>query len=193
MNRRSIFNFLIVSILLIALSVLVSCASQPEKIPTTYTVDVQKLDQQAILALQPNKDANPFIEPGSLLRGKVNEFVVYRIDISNNRRRTIRIDSIMQDKDQNYIDAYYADMLVEYWDQNATRTSTDQSTLTSYAKKVSLIKKLVVPYATITMGPGKSTYYLVFVGPYPIKRPAKAQIDVSTDDGEYNSFEFTLQ
>lgn len=193
MKRNFILNFLAASILVIALSSLISCASQPEKVPAAYSVDVQKLDQEAILALQPNKDANPFVEPGSLLRGKVNEFVVYRIDISNDHRRTIRIDSIMQDRDQNYIDAYFADRLVEYWDQNSTRTSTDKSTLTSYAKKISLIKKLVVPYATIPIGPGKSTYYLVFVGPYPIKRPAKAQIDVSTDDGEYNSFEFTLQ
>jgi len=193
MKRRSIIYFSITSILLIALATLASCASQPEKLPATYSVDVQKLDQQAILALQPNKDANPFVEPGSILRGKVNEFVVYRIDISNDHSRTIRIDSIMQDRDQNYIDAYFADRLVEYWDQNSTRTSTDKSTLTSYAKKISLIKKLVVPYATIPIKPGKTSYYLVFVGPNPIKRPAKAQIDVSTDDGEYNSFEFTLQ
>ncbi|MGB9686791.1 MAG: hypothetical protein ACPLYX_09880 [Rectinema subterraneum] len=193
MKRRSIFNFITASFLLLAVSVLVSCSSQPKNVPATYAVDIQKLDQQAIFALQPNRDANPFVEPGSLLRGKINEFVVFRIDIFNNLSRTIRIDSIMQDRDQNYIDAYFADKLVEYWDQNSTRTSTDKATLTSYAKKVSLIKKLVVPYATIPIEPGKSTYYLVFVGPYPIKRPAKAQIDVSTDDGEYNSFEFALQ
>jgi len=179
--------------MLIALSILVSCATQPNEIPATYSVHVQKLDERAIHALQPNKDANPFVEPGSLLRGKLNEFIVYKIDISNDHSRTIRIDSIMQDKDLNYIDAYYADRLVEYWDQNSTRTTTEKSTLTNYAKKVSLIKKIVVPYATIVLPPGKIEYYLVFVGPYPIKKPAKLQINVSTDEGEYNSFDFTLQ
>lgn len=177
----------------VALVFLSSCATKPKSIPSTYSVNIQKMDESGIHAIHSSKDVNPFIEPGSLLRGKVNEFVVFKIDISNDHDRTIRIDSIMQDKDQNYIEVYYADRFVEYWDQNSTRTSTDKTTLSNYAKKVSLIKKVVVRADTITINPGEYIYYLVFVGPYPIKRPAHAQIDISTNDGEYNSFEFLLQ
>lgn len=191
MKRQFYITSAKVVIILIVLGLVGSCVSQPKELPAAYSVNIHKLDEREILAIRSKRDANPFIEPGSLLKGKVNEFIVFQIDISIDQTRTIKIDSIMQDREKNYIEAYYPEQLIAYWDQFVTRT--EKASLTSYAKKVSLIKKIVLPTDTLTLYSGEYTYYLVFIGPYPIKKPAQAQIDVSTSSGEYNSFKFTIQ
>jgi len=192
MKRWSCIVSIKLAVFLIVLVLVFSCASQPGKLePISYSANVKKVDEKGILAINSNKYINPFIEPGSLLRGKVNEFAVFQIDFSIDKMRTIRVDSIMYDREKNYIEAYDREMLISYWDLFVTRS--DSQSVKNHAKKVNLIENIVLPKSPIVLHPGNYKYYIIFVGPYPIKKPAQIQIDVSTSMGEYESFKFTIQ
>jgi len=160
-----------------------SCASVKDA-PQQYEVNVKKLNANEIQSIS-NWPINPYIEPGSIIRGKIDEFVVIRIEFKIEREMLISIFGDLKDNDGKYIPIYYSEEFLTYWDQ--FRGSNDRNSTQNFIKKQNLIKQTCIPGSQFKLRPGQYIYYLVFIGPYPIKKPARGRIDISTSFGEYDS------
>jgi len=191
MKRISLIRTSVYIGMFVTFCMIYSCATTDKSLPTSYSVSLQKLDEKEIVSIKTNKSINPYLEPGSIIRGKVNEFVIFKIDLSIENRKTVYIDNAMKDNEGNNVTSYYSESFLAYWDQYSDRTGNFANP--DMAKKRNLIEQTCLPGSQMDLKPGLYSFYLVFIGPYPLSKPAHAQINISTSIGEYNPFQFTIE
>lgn len=166
-----------------------SCASVEDN-PQQYGINVKRLNADEIRAIS-NLQINPYIEPSSIIRGKIDEFIVVRIEFSVEREMLISISSDLKDRNGKHIPIYYVDDLLAYWDQ--FRGSNDKKSIQDFIKKQNLIKQTCIPDSQFRLRPGRYVYYLVFIGPYPIKMPVQGKIEISSSSGAYDLIQIDIE
>jgi len=83
------------------------------------------------------------------------------------------------------------DDLLAYWDQ--FRGSNDKKSIQDFIKKQNLIKQTCIPDSQFRLRPGRYVYYLVFIGPYPIKMPVQGRIEISSSSGAYDLIQIDIE
>lgn len=123
---------------------------------------------------------NPYIEPSSLIRGKIDEFFIVKFSFNLSETKNISILAEAQDDKGASIGRFYtADKFVQYWKLRDAYDEDDNPY--GNAKQVSIQSSCLSSFE-FSQKPGVREYYLPFVSSYPIKRPATIHIQVVADD-----------
>lgn len=134
---------------------------------------------------------NPYLEPRTLIRGKLNEF--YILKLSLNLPEATRISIIAEAKKLDGSEAakvYDQNTFAEFWDAITTVESISGSEI---QKKNSSISRSCIPAFSFTASAGQSEFYIPVAGRNPIPRPAKIYVQVSTGSGEPCVYTATLE
>lgn len=193
-GRRTNFLFLLLKIVLLSLLVLTfqACAHIPEYDSSYPQVAISAGDSQSLLQFGKDYSTNPFLEPRSLLRGKLNEFYIIRIHFNLQEESRVSILAEMSSKDGSSVASpYYRDYLKEYWEIYAERGAASANMAASTKRNV--IDNYVPVSSVFIQKAGQTDLYLPMIGPNPIPRPANIYIQVSVNRGEPVLFEAELR
>lgn len=173
-----------------ALLALGSCATVAVYNPSDPSVTIARATPAEIANFGPSFETNPYMEPRTILRGKLNEFVVIKVAL--NLQKDSRI-SIIADAstaaDPSVAIANDKVALTDYWNF----LSGGEAETPKARKRLSTIDITCIPSLNFTQKAGKSTYYIPFVGKNPIPRPAKIYVQVSAGSGEPAVYTATLE
>lgn len=171
--------------------VLAGCASLPSYDANNPRVSLSKASDKELLFFGNSYVENPYLEPRTLIRGKLNEF--YIVKLSLNLPEAARVSVIAEAKKLDGSEAakvYDQNTFIEFWDANTTVESTSGSEI---QKKNSSITRSCIPAFSFTASAGQTEYFIPFVGKNPIPRPAKIYVQVSTGSGEPAVYTVTLE
>jgi hypothetical protein len=187
MHRSSIgrvfFGVAIVALALISFS---GCATTSKFDPLLPQVSITKATQADIRAFGVSYIDNPYMEPRSLIRGKLNEFFVVKLDF--NLPAEARVSIMAEAKTSGGIEAARARdsySFVEFWD-SMTVMETEKGA--EFQRKVTAIERSCVSSFDFMLRAGKDTLFLPFTGPNPIQRPATIYVQVVVGKGEPVTF-----
>jgi len=145
-------------------------------------------DRVNILKVIGNPSTNPYIEPSTVLRGKLDEFYIVKIDF--NLEKASRIDIVARMDLANGSPAAYPydrEQFLAYWEGFASHDLIEDNV--EYVKKMNAIRNTCFPSYSFIQKSGRSILYLPFIGKNPIPRPAKVYVQVYMENGKL--FEFT--
>jgi len=130
---------------------------------------------------------NPFKEPNLVFIGKLYEFYIVKISLNLEQKTKIRIDATAKAPLEASTPVPYnqADF-IHFWDVVSNQDGPNPALLERRRKT---IEDMVIPNFEFTQKAGQTTYYLVFVGKRPIKRPISYEVLVVLENGE--SFVFS--
>jgi hypothetical protein len=161
-----------------------SCVTNKEFIKEVPTLQLRRLDQSDIRKISSREYENPYLEPVSLFKGKLNEFIVFELKVNSKKSLNISLLGKLTSLDGQKLLAplFDKDQLVDYWETYSHRISVEDNV--ALEKKKNLIQTSYLPAQDFIHKAGMRGYYLVFIGTYPPVRPAKVDISVYTEDGE---------
>jgi len=154
-------------------------------------VSLSQASEKELLSYGNSFVENPYLEPRTLIRGKLNEF--YIVKLSLNLPETSRVSIIAEAKKLDGSEAakaYDQNTFIEFWDANTTVESTSGSEI---QKKNSSITRSCIPAFSFTASAGQTEFLIPLVGKNPIPRPAKIYIQVSAGSGEPCVYTATLE
>jgi len=147
-----------------------------KELPTMAVSHV--IDQNNILKIVRNPYTNPYIEPSTMMRGKLNEFYVVKIDF--NLEQDTRIEIVAEMNSMNDISAaaypYDREQFITYWEMFSSHDLIEDNV--EYTKKMNAIRSTCVPSFVFTQKAGRSTLYFPFIGKNPLPKPAKVFVQV---------------
>ena len=179
------------AVLALCAILLAGCASLPAYDTDKPRLSLSKANEKELLAYGNSFVENPYLEPRTLIRGKLNEFHIVKLSL--NLPEATRISIIAEAKKLDGSEAakvYDQNTFAEFWDANTTVESTSGSEI---QKKNSSISRSCIPAFSFTANAGQSEFYIPFVGRNPIPRPAKIYVQVSTGSGEPCVYTATLE
>ncbi len=169
---------IIVAIALVALG---SCATVNVYDPSIPSVAITRANSSDIARFGSSFEINPYLEPKTLLRGKLNEFVVMKVALNlQNDSRISVIADITTAADPKAAVANDKFAFTEYWNFFSGGDAETQMA----RKRLNTLDQTCIPALSFVQKAGKYTYYIPFVGNNPIPRPAKIYVQVSTGSGE---------
>jgi hypothetical protein len=168
MNRRSI----ILASSALSLLLAAGCASSPSATAPSTSIRLATLEELKS-AYGYSYDVNPYLEPSSIFRGKLTEFVVLRVDLNLSAPAKVLVAARVADKDGRIIaepkDLY---LMTLFWDMWQTSDPNAEKRLTS-------LERSYLPGLTFEEKAGRHRYYLVLTGKYPLERPATVQAELA--------------
>ncbi|HWR12715.1 MAG TPA: hypothetical protein VN445_12900 [Rectinemataceae bacterium] len=175
---------------MLSLVFLASCATLSEYNPALPKVIIAKAEPGDFSRYGQSYESNPYLEPKTLLRGKLNEFFIAKLsfNLREESRISIIADAIALDGTKAAT-AYDQDGFRDYW----TFVSGDSTEGKNFSKKMNTIAQTCVYSMQFTQKAGQNTMFLPMVGKNPIPRPATIYIQVSTGSGEPAVFKYTLE
>jgi hypothetical protein len=178
-------NLLAAGTMIAAICLASSCASSPSvTVPEASVrfVSVPELKS----AFGYSFDINPYLEPSSLIRGKLSEFIVLRVDLSLPKPTKVSAVAQLVGQDGNTLESSASlDKMTFFW-------SMWETSDTEAGKRLTSLERSYVPAPEFTARAGKSSYYLVIVGKYPFPRPAKVFATVLVEGLDQVAFEEDL-
>lgn len=173
-----------------AVFALSSCVTTETFDAALPTVAIIKASASDIARYGSTYEVNPYLEPKTLLRGKLNEFFVVKVTL--NLQVSSRISIIADAVGPNGSDAAKANDRVSFTEFWNFFSGGDADTPAA-RKRLNTIDLTCVPALSFTQKAGLTTYLIPFVGSNPIPRPAKMYVQVSTGSGEPVVYTATLE
>jgi len=151
------------------------------------------MDQKDKLKIIRNPYINPYIEPSTTIRGKLNEFFVIKIDFNLEQDTRIEIVAEMNLVNDTSVVAYPYDreQFITYWEMFASHDLVEDNL--EYTKKINTILRTCIPSYIFTQKAGRSTFYLPFIGKNPLSRPAKVSVQVYTSNQIPLKFSYVVE
>ncbi|MFA5852456.1 MAG: hypothetical protein WC820_07135 [Spirochaetales bacterium] len=167
------------------------CASAPHYNPALPVLAVSQAQYADIRPYGPSYESNPYMEPRTLIRGKLNEFFVVKLDfnLAVDAKITVIADATTLDG-KEAAKAYDQYAFVSYWDAN---TSYEPDNDAKAQMRNTIISRSCIPSMSFTQRAGKSTLLMPMIGKNPIPRPAKLYVQVAASTGESVVFNFLLE
>ncbi len=134
---------------------------------------------------------NPFKEPNIIFAGKLYEFYIVKISLNLEEKTQIRIEA--DSKASSAADApvpYNQAEFIHFWDIVSNQGGPNPA---QYERRKRTIEDTVIPDFEFTENPGQHSYFLVFIGKRPIKRPLSYDVRVVLENGESFLFSETLE
>jgi hypothetical protein len=133
---------------------------------------------------------NPFKEPNIVFIGKLYEFYIVKISLNFEQKAKIRIEATAKAPAEASTPVPYnqADF-IHFWDVVSNQGGPNPA---QHEKRKRIIEDTVIPDFEFTQKAGQATYYLVFVGKRPIKRPISYEVLVVLENGESFVFSETV-
>lgn len=187
MKHRHLILF-IVGIVGILLS---ACTSAPKYRTDLPPVRISRATAENIGRYGAGFATNPYLEPRTTIRGKLNEFFIAKVELNLPAKASVSIIAEMKSADGSAAaKAYARDGFIAFWD-SVTSGEPDNDYKTE--KKITNISRSCVPYFEFREGAGQTTYFIPFVGKNPIPRPATVYIQVTAGQAEPCVYTFTLE
>ncbi len=192
MKTKNFKSFTFISVVLITFVLMLSnCTTVSPYNPSLPQISISKAEYQDIRHLGSNFSENPYMEPKTLLRGKLYEFFVVKIifNLQKKENVTILAETIGPDgKEPSRIYSQYS--FIEFWDSN---TSIDPENDVKNQRKITSINRSCVPSFSFNQNAGLSVLFIPIVGKNPMPRPTKISIQVLTDSGESSMYSYSLE
>ncbi len=164
------------------LVLLVSCVSAPAYDPARPKVVIAQAAQTEIQKFGTSYIENPYMEPRTLLRGKLNEFFVVKVDFNlpaDSKVSILAEAKLAGGKEAARVHDLYS--FIEFWD---SMTLTESEKGAEVQRKMTLIERSCIPAFDFVQQAGQGTLYIPFTGPNPIQRPATIYVQIVVDKGE---------
>ncbi|MEN6399403.1 MAG: hypothetical protein ABFC74_03365 [Rectinema sp.] len=189
MKKRSGFGLAVIGVVVLILT-LSGCKTAPKAKADVPVVQITKASAEEIKEYGPSQESNPYMEPRTLLRGKLNEFFVVKIVLNLPAKSKVSVLAEMKGPDGSSSARAYTKLdFVTFW-QNVVAQDDNSP---KYNQKMTTIARSCIPAFDFTEGAGLTTYYLPFVGKNPIPRPSKVYVQVSVNgQGEPSVFTYDL-
>ncbi len=170
-----------------AMSVVLGCASTPQADPNAPPeVKVRLVPERDLARHGVSFTEDPLVVPLQFLSVK-QEFVVVSIYLSLPRATRVTIDADVKAENGDIVAKLYSlDEMRDFW---SNRSHTNDPAL---PRRLQVLDKWYAPSFNFTARKGHREYYVVCVGKNPIHRPSDAEVFVSLDEGELQSFYLPL-
>lgn len=146
------------------------CVSAPTIESSSISARILNRDDLSKI-LGANRFENPFIEPISLIFGQQNEFVVIEIMAKMNERDMLSIAAeLIPAESLDRIEPMYLEQFKDFWAHYVEPQGSD--------RREGKLDTYCLPGPSIIVPKGSHRYFLVFVGPKPLPRPAKVLLSV---------------
>lgn len=166
---------------------LVGCKTSPKIKADAPVVLIEKASIEEIRKYGPTYESNPYLEPRTLIRGKLNEFFVVKVSLNLATKSRVTVICDMKAPDGSTAGkAYSKDDFRAFWQQVIVQDQKSED----YKTKITTIGRSCIPSFDFTEGAGLTTYYLPFVGKNPMPRPSKVYVQVSVS-GQGEPYVFT--
>lgn len=178
-------------LILIFILTLSSCATAHKYDSNKPFVKITQATSTDLRQFGSNPSANPYIEPKSLFRGKIDEFFILKISLNLPKKSKISIEprAIRPDgKDSGRF--YTRDSFIEYW---KFKDVYDEDANPYGNTKMVAIQRSCLPSFEYMQKAGNFEYYLPLVSPNPIARPTNVSIDVFIDDVAFCSYIYLIE
>lgn len=168
MKRILVSFFTVASLCALA----ISCSSVPPP-GTQPQVSIHLLQSSDLWQYGSDAETNPFIAPNTMLKGRPNEFVVLRLDVSLAKPTELSIAADVRSADGiSQATLYNLSDMQSYWSDWG-----DQSSYSS-RQRANTLARYYVPKIDFVAPAGTRYYIFMLVGKYPIKRPAAVSASV---------------
>jgi|GEM_PF-455253 len=184
------------SVLGVAIAVMVSllvfsCATARKYDPGAPKVAIARASDAEIAKYGPNFLVNPFKEPSIIILGKTYDFYIVKISLNLDKQTKIKVIASSQGPSGADIPAAYTQAeFVHFWDVVSNEGGPNVG---EYERRKTTIERTVIPELSFSEGSGQNSYFLVFVGKHPVKRPITYEVQVILDSGEAFVFSETLE
>ncbi len=169
---------------------LASCATVPEYNPSLPQVIMARAESADFSRYGQSFESNPYLEPKTLLRGKLNEFFIVKLSLNLREESRIAIIAEAFAPDGTKVaNSYDQDGFKDFW----TFAGGSNAEGKNFNKQMNTIAQTCVPSMQFIQKAGQRTMFLPMVGKNPIPRPATIYIQVSTGSGEPTIFEYKLE
>lgn len=170
-----------------------SCNSSPAYVKDSPELIISNIKEQELMKLASDSLVNPYIEPRTLIRGKLNEFYVVRLDFNLVKNSKVNILANMYSSRDKKPTAYLyeEDKFIAYWEAYLNHDTVDDNVI--FTKKMNIINATCFPSFTFMQKAGKSIIYLPFIGKNPIPRPTEIFVQVSIEGKEPYTFVDSLE
>lgn len=173
-----------------AILLLFSCATRPSFDASLPLISIEKINAADLSKFGSSFETNPYLEPKTLLRGKLNEFFVVKISFNLQEDSEVLITAEAIGKDGNdTATAYDSYALKDFW-EFAANFETDNP---KFQKKMLALEKTCIPGYSFNQKAGKTEYYMPFVGKNPLPRPTSIYVQVALASGESSNYDFLLE
>jgi len=187
-NQFSISSKFLAIFFIAALSI--SCTSSPKYDISMPEITISQASEKELEKFGRNFYENPYLEPITLLGGKKYEFFVLRIDLNIKKETDIEIEARAEvPQGAATPRALARNQLTDFWEL----LSDDSVRVNQYQKKKTTIDLTTCPDFRFRAKPGRKTYYLVFAGKYPIKKPVSYRINVYFNNEQIIAFDHTVE
>jgi len=183
MNAKNQFK-IIFYLSLLSIFFLSCVTSYPNYTKEIPEILISNSKEKEILKIISSPSINPYIEPSTVLRGKLNEFFVVRIDFNLEKDTEIKITADMNSlKDKKTVAYLYErEQFLAYWEGFLSHDSIEDNL--QYTKKTNSIRKTCFPEFSFLQKAGRSVLYLPFIGKNPIERPTEVYVQVTAGSRE---------
>ncbi|MEW6549762.1 MAG: hypothetical protein AB1407_09930 [Spirochaetota bacterium] len=188
---KAYYGKMLPAIFAAAVLALSSCAtaSAPYN-PTIPKVAISKATEADIRAFGKNFSENPYLEPRTLARGKLNEFFILKLEFNlESKNSASLIASAKSPSGEEVAKTYYEQSFKDYWWANTIR---DDDT-GQWGRKMTAIERACIPGFDFNRPAGRTTLFVPLVGKNPIPRPAVIYAQVALGTGEIVEYSFTLE
>lgn len=168
----------------------ISCANVPSYRPDKPMVTIEKATSTDIRAFGSKMFENPYIEPASLIRGKIDEFFIVKIGFNLPKKSKVSINAVSAKTDGSEAGKFYtATKLMDYWMLKDVYAEDDNPY--ANARQIA-IQRSCIPSLEYMQNEGMHEYFLPLISSNPIPRPATISITITVDDAQSFSFEYQL-
>jgi len=173
---------ILITIIFATAMLISACATNSKFNPNQPQVTMSQAVQAELRQFGPNSDTNPYIEPRTLIRGKLNEFYIVRLALNLSSESQISILAEAKGPDGTET-AKAMDMYAfeAYWDSVTYREPDNDAKIQT---RIANIKRSCIPSFSFTASAGQGIYYIPFIGKNPMTRPSRIYVQVTVGNSE---------
>ena len=176
---------------LTALLAIVGCATGPSFDPSLPAVTLGRATESDIKAFGRNFYENPYMEPRTLIRGKLNEFFIVKIQFNlAEASRVLVLAEVLSPERKPVAKAYDSLGLEEFWKANTFKEEDNDA---QNQRRLTAIQRSCLPAMDFTQRAGKTELFIPIVGANPIPRPSHIYIQVTAGQSEPVTYSFVLE
>jgi hypothetical protein len=153
--------------------------------------EISQATVQEIRQFGVNTNSNPYLEPSTLLRGKIYAFHVLKLKLNVREKTRISIIcDVYSAPSQNAAKAYASEEFSSLWE--FASVYSDDTNPAGNARTTNIQRSCLPSYA-FTETPGIHEYFIPIAGRHPMAKPVNIYIQVSSAGGENYEFREVLQ
>ena len=168
-----------------------ACATKLPFDASLPIIRISEADKSDIQQFGSDFTVNPYMEPVTMLRGKLYEFFIVKVSFNLSLDSQIAITAKAVSPDGKEVAKVYDQYtFAEFWDAN---TSGESNLGAKITRKTSSISRSCIPAFEFFQRAGQSEMFIPLVSKNPIPRPAIITIEVVPSTGSTVTYTYNLE